>query len=193
MLQGLSAGGALAAVGAGLLDLDKQRGVIANAVAPMLGTGLGGVVAGLMVQYLPAPTHLVYEVLGVVFVLQAIALVFIAETVVPRPGALASLLPTFGSAACGTRTAAGRHSSRDRVVGDGRVLCVPRTDAHSGAARARGSFVIGGLALFVMAGSGAAAVLVLQAREPQELLRIRRLSAPRRHCRSCSPRCRSDH
>ena len=95
VLQGLSAGAAVAAVGAGLLDLDKTRGAVANAVAPMLGTGLGGIVAGLMVQFLPAPTHLVYEVLGVVFLLQAIALVFIAETAPPRPGALASLRPTF--------------------------------------------------------------------------------------------------
>jgi MFS family permease len=64
VLQGLSVGAALAAVGAGLLDLDKQRGAIANAVAPMLGTGLGGFVAGLMVQSLPAPTRRVSRARG---------------------------------------------------------------------------------------------------------------------------------
>ena len=59
----------------------------------MLGTGLGGIVAGLMVRYLPAPTHLVYVVLGVVFVAQAAGVLAMAETAAPRPGALASLKP----------------------------------------------------------------------------------------------------
>jgi predicted MFS family arabinose efflux permease len=171
VLQGLSAGAALAAVGAGLLDLDKQRGAIANAVAPMLGTGLGGFVAGLMVQYLPAPTHLVYEVLGVVFVLQAIALVFIAETAAPRPGALASLRPTFAlpPAVRGPLLAVA-----PAVVA---LWALAGFYASLGPTLLRelvgsGSFVVGGLALLVMAGSGAIAVLALRTREPRELLRV---------------------
>jgi predicted MFS family arabinose efflux permease len=171
VLQGLPAGAALAAVGAGLLDLDKQRGAIANAVAPMLGTGLGGIVAGLMVQYLPAPTHLVYEVLGVVFVLQAISLVFIAETVVPRPGALASLRPSFALpfAVRGPLLAAA-----PAVIA---LWAMAGFYASLGPTLVReligsGSFVVGGLALFVMTGTGAAAVLALRAREPKDLLRV---------------------
>jgi MFS family permease len=89
VLQGLSAGAAIAAVGAALLDLDKARGAVANAAAPMLGTGLGGLAAGLMVQYLPAPTQLIFVLLGVLFTLQGIALCFFAETGIVRPGALA--------------------------------------------------------------------------------------------------------
>jgi MFS family permease len=170
VLQGLSAGAALAAVGAGLLDLDKRRGAIANAVAPMLGTGLGGIVAGLMVQYLPAPTHLVYEVLGIVFALQAIALVFIAETVKPRPGAYASLKPSFAlpSAVRGPLLAVA-----PAVIA---LWAMSGFYASLGPTLVRqlvgsGSFVLGGLALFVMTGSGAAAVLALRAREPEDLLR----------------------
>src|SRR5206468_8602598 len=55
VVQGLATGAALGAVGAGMLDLDKTRGPVANAVTPPLGTGAGGLLAGLLVHYLPAP------------------------------------------------------------------------------------------------------------------------------------------
>src|SRR6267378_4857710 len=45
VIQGLSTGAAIAAVGAGMLDMDKARGTIANSVAPATGTALGGVLA----------------------------------------------------------------------------------------------------------------------------------------------------
>jgi MFS family permease len=171
LLQGLSAGAAIAAVGAGLLDLDKRRGAVANSVAPMLGTGLGGMVAGLMVQFLPAPTHLVYEVLAVVFVLQAIALVFIAETVLPRAGALASLRPTFALPPAVRRplfAVAPAVIALWALAGFYASLGPTLVKELVGSS----SFVVGGLALFVMAGSGAIAVLALRARETEALLRI---------------------
>jgi MFS family permease len=168
LLQGLSAGAAIAAVGAGLLDLDKRRGAVANSVAPMLGTGLGGMVAGLMVQFLPAPTHLVYEVLAVVFVLQAIALVFIAETVLPRAGALASLRPTFALPPAVRRplfAVAPAVIALWALAGFYASLGPTLVKELVGSS----SFVVGGLALFVMAGSGAIAVLALRARETEAL------------------------
>src|SRR6195256_3046498 len=75
VIQGLSTGAAISAVGAGMLDMDKARGAVANSVAPASGTALGGVLAGLMVDYLPAPTHLVYLVLAAIFVAQVIGVV----------------------------------------------------------------------------------------------------------------------
>src|ERR1700742_3758411 len=39
VLQGLSTGAAVGAIGAGLIDLNPQRGTIANGVGPMTGTG----------------------------------------------------------------------------------------------------------------------------------------------------------
>src|SRR6202035_2591740 len=38
IIQGLATGAALGAVGAGMIDLNKQRGATANAVAPAFGT-----------------------------------------------------------------------------------------------------------------------------------------------------------
>src|SRR5260221_10782582 len=95
VIQGVAAGAALAAVGAGMLDLDKARGTIANAVAPALGTAAGGIVGGLMVHFLPAPTHLVYLVLGAGFLAQAAGVALMTETASLRPGALGSLKPRF--------------------------------------------------------------------------------------------------
>jgi MFS family permease len=93
IIQGLSTGAALGAVGAGMLDIDRARGTVANAVAPMTGTATGGLLSGLMVQYLPAPTELVYLLLFGVFLLQALGVYWMPETSPARAGALASLGP----------------------------------------------------------------------------------------------------
>ena len=96
IVQGLVTGAALGAVGAGLLDLDRVRGTVANAVAPMLGTGLGGLLGGAFAQFLPAPTRLVFIVLSVVFAAQAVGVLLMPETTPGQPGALASLRPEIG-------------------------------------------------------------------------------------------------
>jgi len=93
VLQGLTTGAALGAIGAGMIDLDKARGTVANAVTPPFGTALGAIVAGVLVQFLPFPTHLVYAVFSLVFVAQALGLAFMNESVTPRGGVWASLQP----------------------------------------------------------------------------------------------------
>jgi MFS family permease len=93
VVQGVATGVALAAVGAGLLDLDRRRGTVANAVAPGVGTGAGALASGLVVQLLPAPTHLVYVVAIGVFALQAVGVLLMRETAPRRAGAVSSLVP----------------------------------------------------------------------------------------------------
>ena len=93
IVQGLATGAALGAIGAGLLDLDRERGTFANSVAPGVGTGSGVLLSALAVRYLPAPTHLIYLALVGVFVLQAAGIVLMRETVSRTAGALASLRP----------------------------------------------------------------------------------------------------
>lgn len=93
IVQGLGTGAALGAIGAGLLDVDRERGTFANSVAPGMGTGSGVLLSALAVRYLPAPTHLIYLALVGVFVFQAAGIVLMRETVSRNPGALASLRP----------------------------------------------------------------------------------------------------
>jgi MFS family permease len=169
VIQGLATGAAVGAIGAGMIDLNRERGATANAVAPAFGTATGGMLAGLLVQYLPAPTHLVYAMLGVIFVLQGIGVALMAETIAPAPGALASLKPQFKLPAA-TRgpmllalpvlvaawALAGFYGSLAPMLVRG-MLGV-------------GSAFVGGLALFVLAGSGGLAVLALRHREPRAMM-----------------------
>jgi predicted MFS family arabinose efflux permease len=95
VIQGISTGAAAGAVGAGMLDIDRGKGTFANSVAPPVGTGLGALMSGAMVQLLPAPTHLIYVVLLAIFVVQALGVLAMPETATPKSGALASMHPHF--------------------------------------------------------------------------------------------------
>lgn len=171
VLQGLATGAAMAAVGAGLMDLDKARGATANAIAPPMGTALGGVLGGLMVQFLPAPAHTVYAVFAALFALQAIGVWRMAETAALRPGALASLRPQLAVPA----------SLRGPLL-----LAIPALVAGWALAGFYGALgpallkgmlgsgvaLLSGLALFVLAGFAAAAVLALQRAAPRSMLAV---------------------
>jgi hypothetical protein len=169
IIQGLATGAAVGAVGAGMIDLNKARGATANAVAPAFGTATGGMLSGYMVQYLPAPTHLVYALLGVIFVLQGIGVALMADTIAPAPGALASLRPQLNLPAAARAplllalpvlvaswALAGFYGALGPMLLRG-MLGV-------------GSALLGGLALFVLAASAGLAVLVLHDREPRAMM-----------------------
>src|SRR5262245_30344021 len=72
-LQGLATGAAVSAAGAALMELhptrDPHRVSLANGVASTVGTGLGVLVSGTVVQLLPAPRVTPYVVLFGLFVL----------------------------------------------------------------------------------------------------------------------------
>jgi predicted MFS family arabinose efflux permease len=169
VLQGVATGAAAAAVGAGLLDLDRARGTIANAVVPMLGTATGSLAAGLMVEYLPAPTQLVYLVLAAIFVVQAVGVVAMPESVAPRPGALASLRPQLRlppALRVPVLVAAPALVAAWALVGFygslGPVLVRQLAGSRS--------LALGGAALFVLAISGAGFVLAIHRWSPRTVL-----------------------
>ena len=102
VLQGVATGLATAALSAWLLDLQPAdrpgRGATVSSLAPAAGLGLGALATGLLVQYAPAPTHLVYWLLVGTFVLGTFALAALPETVEARPGWLRELRPSVGVA-----------------------------------------------------------------------------------------------
>jgi MFS family permease len=169
LVQGTATGTAVAALGAGLVDLDKRRGATANAVSPAFGTAIGGLVAGVFVQYLPAPTMLVFVVLSVVFALQAVGVYRMPETISRQSGAWASLKPQF---------------RLPPVLRAPLLLAVPVIVAAWGLASFYGSLgpalvrqllgtsspLLGGLALFALAISGGISVLALQNRQARGLM-----------------------
>ncbi|GGT15724.1 MFS transporter [Streptomyces chromofuscus] len=161
VVQGISTGAAVGALGAGMLDIDARRGGFLNSFAPTLGTAGGALASGLIVQYLPAPTRLVYLVLFGVFVLQALAVLGMAETVTRKPGALASMAPEFKlprSARSSVAVAAPVMFAVWALTGLYAALgpAISRTLVHST------SVVWGGLPLFVLAASAGLAVVLLR-------------------------------
>ena len=169
VVQGITTGAAIGAVGAAMIDLDKYRGPIANAVVPPLGTALGCLIGGIFLQYLPGPTHLVFAVLAAVFVAQVLGLIFMKEPITARPGALESLVPRF---------------NLPRATREPLLLALPILVAVWALAGFYGSLgpllirgmlgtqspLLGGLALFVLAASGGIAVMLLQNRTPRGMM-----------------------
>jgi MFS family permease len=168
-VQGLATGAAVGAVGAGMLDLDKARGTIANAVAPTAGTASGALLSGLLVQYLPAPTHLVYLVVLAVFLLQGVGVALMRETSTPKPGALASLRPRFGvpRAARGPLLVATPVLVAVWALGGLYASVIP---AVLSVVVGSNSLLLGGLALFALAGTGSLTVLLLRAAAPRAVM-----------------------
>ena len=161
IVQGLATGAGIAAVGAGMLDMDPRRGAVANSVAPASGTALGGILGGLMVTYLPAPTHLVYFVFAAVFIAQIAALLFIPEVNPKREGAIASLRPRLGLPVA---------TRQPLFVAIPALIAVWSLAGFYGSlapSLVRTSFgldssLAGGISLFVLAGSAGLSVLAAQ-------------------------------
>ncbi|HEY1539856.1 MAG TPA: MFS transporter [Solirubrobacteraceae bacterium] len=171
VVQGLSTGAAVAALGAGLLDLHRTRGAIANGVAPLLGTASGALVSGVLIQYLPAPTELVYLTLVAIFVIQGIGVALMSETSLRKPGALASLRPQIGVPDAARRpllvaapvlvavwALGGFYAS----LGPSLARLVVGSDSH----------VLGGLALFALAGSASLTVALTRTLSPRAVMAL---------------------
>jgi MFS family permease len=77
VLQGLATGAGIGALGAYLLDLQpgdgSRLGSLLNSVAPTFGLGVGATATGVLVQYAPLPTRLIFAILMAIFVASALA------------------------------------------------------------------------------------------------------------------------
>jgi MFS family permease len=98
--QGIATGMAFTTLGATLVDLNPPhspgRAGLINGVAPISGLALGALGCGALVQYAPAPTHLVFALLLAGAGIAGVAVSRMPETSTRRPGAIASLVPVLG-------------------------------------------------------------------------------------------------
>jgi hypothetical protein len=98
-LQGIATGGAIGALSAALVEVSAAAGrpvrvaAVVNSAAPTLGLAVGALGTSALVQYGPAPTHLIYWLLLGALVAGAVLVAVMGETGSHRPGALASLVP----------------------------------------------------------------------------------------------------
>ncbi|MCX4579409.1 MFS transporter [Streptomyces sp. NBC_01571] len=101
-VQGIATGAAMTTLGATLVDLNPphaphRAGVITGA-APTFGLGLGALGCGVLAQYGPHPTRLVYVLLLAGVVIAGLLVALLPETAQRRPGAARSLRPRLGVA-----------------------------------------------------------------------------------------------
>jgi MFS family permease len=98
--QGVATGAAFTTLGATLVDLNPAhaptRAGLVNGVAPLGGLAFGALGCGALVQFAPAPTHLVYAVLLAGMVIAAAIVSRMPETSARRAGGRASLRPRVG-------------------------------------------------------------------------------------------------
>src|SRR5579872_961803 len=161
VVQGLSTGAALGAIGAAMLDMDRVLGTFANAVTPAMGSATGATLSALAIRFLPDPTHLIYLALIGVLALQAVAIAAMRETVSRAPGALASLRPEIAL----PRTLRGAVLTAVPVL-----LAVWALGGFYGALgpalvhalTGSGNVVLGAMSLFVLAASAVVAIIALR-------------------------------
>jgi MFS family permease len=100
VVQGIATGAAFSTLGATLVDLNPPhapgRAGLVNGVAPISGLAVGSVGCGALVQFAPAPTHLVFALLLVGIGFAGLVIARMPETSARRPGAVASLIPILG-------------------------------------------------------------------------------------------------
>jgi MFS family permease len=163
-LSGASAGTATSAGGAALIDLQPEgsgRAPVVTSAATLLGLAAGALGTSALVQYGPAPTHLVWWLLLGASAFAAVAVLAIPETAARRPGVLAALRP---------RVAVPRRARGTFAVA---LPCMIAAPALLGFYLALGpslaaqvlrspDLLWGGLVILLVAGSGAAASVALR-------------------------------
>jgi predicted MFS family arabinose efflux permease len=175
-LQGVATGLALGAAGAALLDLqprgDARHAGLVNGIVSAGGLAIGALLSGTLVDLAPDPTVVPFAVMAAVFTFGLLALIGIPETVergetpsVPlrpqRPRVPATIRGRFAIAAVG--------SIASWSIGGLYMSLAPALAA--GILHSR-DHVIGGLAVFVLAGAGAVGQLLLRELSARAALNI---------------------
>ncbi len=173
--QGFATGAALTTLGATLVDLNPPhapgRAGLVNGVAPVGGLALGALGCGALVQYAPAPTHLVWVLLLLGMGLAGVVVVRLPETSARRPGGLASLAPRLGIPA---RIRPDVYALVPILVASWALGGLYLSLGPSVAASLFGltNHLVGGLVVTLLCGTGAVTAFALRAWPAQTLLRL---------------------
>jgi hypothetical protein len=174
-VQGVATGIAFSTLGATLVDLNPPhspgRAGLVNGVAPISGLALGALGCGALVQYAPAPTHLVFALLLAGMVFAGVVVARLPETSAQRPGAIASLIPILGIP---VRLRADVYALVPIIVASWALGGLYLSLGPSVAVGIFGlhNHLIGGLVVTLLAGAGAVTAFVLRAWPTRTVLTI---------------------
>ena len=164
-LQGVAVGLGTEGIAAALIDLQPRgSGVasVATGTGTLLGLGAGALVTSALVQYGPAPTHLVWWLLLGASLVVTVAVLAVPETAPRRPGVIASLRPRVAVPA----------AARASFIAA--TPCLVAAWAFNGLYLSLGpslaaqvfaspNLLWGGLAIFLLMAAGSAATVVFRA------------------------------
>ncbi|MDH6625977.1 putative MFS family arabinose efflux permease [Streptomyces sp. LBL] len=71
-VQGLASGATFGTLSALMIESDGERGPIASAASPGTGSGIGALLSGVLIQFVPGPTRTIYLTLGSVLLVQGV-------------------------------------------------------------------------------------------------------------------------
>ncbi|MTD57218.1 MFS transporter [Amycolatopsis pithecellobii] len=175
IVQGVATGAAITTLSALLVDLNPPhapgRAGVVNGIAPTVGLALGALGCGALVQFAPAPTHLVFGVLLAAMVLAGLIVAVMPETSARRPGGARSLLPRLGLP---QRLRPEFFALLPIIMAGWSLGGFYLSLGPSVAAGIFGlaNHFVGGLVVTLLCGTGAAATFALRNRPARQVLRI---------------------
>lgn len=171
MVQGIATGAATGALAAAILDSERPHGPIVNSIAPVAGLAVGGLGSAALVQYLPWPGQTVYLVLIVVFAVEAIGTIVVTETSPMMPGARQAIRPRVGVPAA-ARSAFAAIALLDIAAWALGGFYLSLGPSLGRAVTGSASILLGGLLVFTLTASGAAAIWLLRAVAATGVMRL---------------------
>jgi len=173
IVQGLATGAAISTLSAVVIDLQPEhapkRGGVVNGVAPLIGLAFGALGCGLLIQLAPAPTSLVFILLLFALLASAVAVWISPETSVRRPGAKNSLRPRVGLP----------HRLKRQMLAIAPILIAGWALAGlymslgpsvAGDLLGVDSYLVGGLVVGALCGTGGLTAFLLRENDPQDVL-----------------------
>lgn len=171
--QGIATGIATSPLAASFIDLQPPDrptlAAVVNSATPILGLALGALVSAVLVQYGPDPLHLVYWLMLIAFVLAGAGIVLISEPaqsrrnlrLLPRVGVEPAVRPAFVAALPSLIAGWG--------VGGFYLSLGPSLALQLAGSTNR---VLGGLAIAILAGVGAAVIVVARSWRPGRAMNV---------------------
>jgi hypothetical protein len=173
LVQGIATGVATSALAAALVDLqpvaDPGLAPVVNSAAPILGLALGALGSAVLVQFAPDPLHLIFWLMLVAFAVLTLSILRMAEPnrrrsgvrLVPRVGVEPAVRPAFIAAL--PSLVAGW------AVGGFYLSLGPSVALQLAASSNR---LLGGLAIFLLAGVGALSIIAGRSWPPTASRRV---------------------